>query len=142
MALPGITNRFIGYILDPTNDTCAELESTKIENVKGDDVTSSDFPQDVFDRDLCIFQDEGSRRGTSNAHLMLLRTRGNSGEIALNNETAKFLTIHFCKSDEDMSKAGIGDPHLRAVENVVFAIRAQDGCRFGRQGVGARLSLS
>ena len=54
----------------------------------------------------------------------------------LDDEGAELAAVHLGEDDEDIGEAGVGDPHLGAVQHPVVAV--QHGGGLGAQGVAAR----
>ena len=53
-------NGFIGNVLNPADGARAQFEPAKIEAVESDNMTSPDFSQNVLNRNLRVFQNDGS----------------------------------------------------------------------------------
>ncbi len=58
---------------------------------------------------------------------MLLGTDRKSGKISFDQKRRELLAINFRENCKQVGKAGVGDPHLFAVQNVVLAIRGKHG---------------
>src|SRR5580692_8186150 len=106
----------------PTHTHGAQLEAANVQDVEGDDVPLANFAEHVFGRNFAVVQNDGAGRRSADAHLVLFRADGKSGEGFLDQERREFFAINFGKDGKQIREAGVGDPHLLAVENVMLAV--------------------
>ncbi len=121
----------------PTHAHGAQLEAADVENVEGDDVPLADFAEHVFDRNLAVVQNDGAGGRPANAHLVLFRADGKSRESFLDQKRGELFAVDFGEDGEQVGEAGVGDPHLLAVENVMLAVWRKLGAGAAIQCVGA-----
>ena len=105
-----------------THAHCAQLEASNIQNVEGDDVAFADFAQQIFRGHLAVVQNDGASRGAANAQLARLATDGEARKISFHQERSELFSVDLGKDREQVGEAGVGNPHLFAVENVVLAV--------------------
>ena len=115
----------------------AGLEAADVQDVEGDDVALADFAEHVFDRHLAVVEDDGAGRRSANAHLVFFGANGEAGKSLFNQERGELFTIDLGEDGEQVGETGIGDPHLFAVEDVVFTIGRNLGSGTAVQSVRA-----
>ena len=97
-----------------------------------------DVRQQIFFRDKDVVQDDFAGYRDSQAELAFDLRRGKTLHAAFENEPANDVPVFLCPYDEDVGNRRIGDPHLRALEQVAtidFA-RASDHATGVRTEVG------
>ena len=100
----------------------AKLKAPNVEDVEGDDVPLADFAENIFNRNFAIVQDDGASGRSANAHFVLFRADGESGESFLHEKCRELFSVNFGEDGEQVGESGVGDPHLFAVQNVVFSV--------------------
>ena len=65
---------------------------------------------------------ERAGRRAADAHLVLFRADGEAREVPLHQKRGELLAVHLREDGEQVGEAGVGDPHLFAVEDVVLAV--------------------
>ena len=115
----------------------AQLEAADVQNVEGDDVALADFAEQVFHRHLAIVQNQRAGGRAANAHLVLFGADGESGKVPLDQKCGELFAVDLGEDGEQVGEAGVGDPHLFAVEDVVLAVGRKLGAGAAIQGVGA-----
>ena len=97
----------------------------------------ADFPQQILHGNLAVCQNQRAGGRTANSELVFFRAGGESGRATLNQESRKLLAVDLGEHHEHVREAGVGDPHLLAVEDVVPAIGRQNRARAAVHGVGS-----
>ena len=115
-----------------------QFEAAHVENVEGDHVSLTDFAEDVLHRNLAVIEDERTGRGAANPHLVLFRAYGKARELALHDEGGELLSIHLREHNKKIGETCIGNPHLLAVQDVVFAIAGKVRLGAAIQRIGTR----
>ncbi len=82
----------------------------------------ADFAEKVFDRHLAIVENQRASGRSANAHLVFFGADGKAREISFDQERRELLAIDFCKHGKEIGEAGVRDPHLFAVQDVVLAV--------------------
>ncbi len=82
----------------------------------------ADVAQQVFRGHLAIVQDDGARRRAANAQLVLFAADGEAGKVPFHQECGELFAADLGKHGEQVSEAGVGNPHLFAVQDVVLSI--------------------
>ncbi len=95
----------------------------------------ADFTQQVFHRNLAVVEDQRAGRRSADAHLVFFRADRKSGEGFFDQKRAELFAIHFSEHGKEVGKAGVGDPHLFAVEDVVLAVGRELGASAAVQRV-------
>src|SRR5690606_26214936 len=73
---------------------------------------------------------------------MFFGIHGDAAKPALYNKRGKVLVaVDFCKYDEYIGKATIGDPHLLPVEEVMCSLGIKFSAGSARIGIGPRIGL-
>jgi len=121
-ALLGVLNRFGEHGLRTADAGGAELEAPEVEDVEGDDVAAADLAQNVLHRDLDVVEEDGRGRASVDAHLALFGAGLDAVEGALDEEGGELLPVDLGEDGVDVGPAAVRDPHLLAVEDVVFFI--------------------
>src|SRR5262249_27034306 len=137
MTLFRIFGRYSDQPLCTGNRADPKFEPADVENVEGNLMALAYFAQDVLDRHLRILKIDRAGRRSVEPHLVLLRGNRYAGKRPLHDEPGELVAIHLRKNDEDVGKAGVSDPHLLTVQDVVLAIRAQLCGSLRRERVGA-----
>ena len=75
LSLVRVPDRFRECELRSAGHGRAEFEAADVENVKGDLRAVADVADQIVYRNLCIREDQRSRRRRLDAHLMLLASR-------------------------------------------------------------------
>ena len=125
----------------PAGDAGAQLEPPDVQHVEGDLVPLADLAQHVLHGNLRILEDERGRGGALDPHLLLLGAGGDAGEGALHEERREVLAVDLGEDGVEVGEAAVGDELLRAVQDVVFAVRGQRGDRAASQRVAAGFGL-
>ncbi len=141
LPLLGVSNGVVERDASAAHAHGAQLEAADVENIEGDDVALADFAQQIFDRNLAVIENDGAGGRAANAHLVLFGAHRKSGESLFHQERGKFLAINFRKHGEQVGEAGVGDPHLFAVEDVVLAIGRKRGAGATVERIGPRRSF-
>ena len=115
----------------------AQLEAANVENVEGDVVALADFAQQILNRHLAVGEHQRAGGGAANTQLVLFRADGEPGSSLLDQERSELFSVDFDEDGEQVGKAGIADPHLLAVENVMRAVRRERGAGTNVHGVRA-----
>jgi hypothetical protein len=89
-----------------------------------------------------IIEIDGRSRAAFDAHLPFFGTGLDAWIFALDQKGRELLAADFREDGVQISSAAVGDPHLLAIEDVVFAVRTQIGAGLGGQGVGAGLRFA
>ncbi len=100
----------------------------------------SDRPKDVFDRHLHVVEHQRRRRRSVETEFDFVAAAGDA-HAALDEEGGEFVAVNFRENREEIGEAAVGDPHLRAVQQVVTAVGCErrGGPRSERVGSGLRL---
>src|SRR5579863_6700073 len=106
----------------PPDRASAQFQAPNVENVEGDLVAFVNLAEQVLDWNLHIFKVDLPRRGAFDSHLALFRAGGDARPVGFYDEGRGLLAADTSKGDHDVGKASVGDPLLRAVEDVVRAI--------------------
>ena len=62
------------------------------------------------------------------AHLVFFFAAGQPAKRALDNERAEMLAVDFCKNNEDVGKAPVGNPHFLAVQHEAAVALPRGSC--------------
>jgi len=81
--------------------------TTRIQDVEGHDVPAADFVQQVFFRQLAIFQENRRCRAAVDAHFVLFVAGLESGEGALDDEGGEFLAVNLRENDVNIGEAAL-----------------------------------
>ncbi len=87
----------------------------------------ADFAQQIFHRNFAVVEDDGTGGRSADAHLVFFTTDRESRESFLDQESGELFAVDFGKDSEQIGEAGVGDPHLFAVQGVVFAVLRELG---------------
>ena len=98
----------------------------------------ADFAQQVFHRDLAVVEDQRAGRRAADAHLVFFRADRESRKSSFDQECTELFAVHFGKDGEQIGKAGVGDPHLFAIQDVVLAVGRKLGACPAVQRIGTR----
>ncbi|MNJ49112.1 hypothetical protein D3C77_443280 [compost metagenome] len=113
--LGGIMYRILGC----TYTSGGQLEATNVQNVKSDQMTFTDFPQQLISRHLYILQNKRTGRGALNAHLFLFRSNTDALHTAFDDKCTEFLAVYLGIYNENVCKSGIRYKLLRSIQHIV-----------------------
>ncbi len=94
-------------------------------------------PSRFSERHLAVVEDDGTSRRPANAQLVFFAPDGEAGKSLFHQECRKFFAVDLGKNGEQVREAGIGDPHLFAVKDVVVAVGGKLSAGAAVQGIGA-----
>ena len=115
-----------------------QLEPPHVERAERDQVAFPDLAEQVFDRDVHVFERERGHGRAVLAQKSLVRADGQPVAVRVHDESREVLTVHFGEEDEDVRPCGVGDPLLAPVHHVVCTLVVQHRPRRDVHGVRSR----
>jgi len=110
----GVTSGFGERRLGAAAAHRRQLEAAVVQDVERDFRALADFAEQIVRRHLCVVQQQGRRRRTVQAELVLFLAVAHPGKRALDDERGELLAVDFGKDDEQIGETAVGDPHLLA----------------------------
>src|SRR6185369_5632722 len=127
LALLGVANSIFERDARTANAHGAKLEASDVQNVEGDDVSLADFAKQIFCGNLTVCEDERARGRSSDTHLVFFGADREARKSFFNQKCGELFAVDFREDGEKVGKAGIGDPHLFAIQDVVLAVGRECG---------------
>src|SRR5256714_9569709 len=97
--------------------------------------------QQILYGNLRIFKNDLASRGAFDAHFALFRAGGNARPAGLDDESGGTLIAETREDDEDIGEARVGNPLLRTIQDVVFAVRGEFGAGGQAHCIGTNTRL-
>ncbi|MNS97492.1 hypothetical protein D3C72_1318260 [compost metagenome] len=123
-------------ILGSAYTSSCKLEASDVQDVKGNEVAFTNFPQQIPCGDFHIFKDQWTGRRAFNPHLLLFRPDADPIHLPFHNKSTEVLAVHLGIYNEHIRKAGIRNELLAAVQNIIFTVITKCGCCLRAQRVG------
>ena len=142
LALRSILRGHAQGVLGGAHRAGSQPEAAEVEDVKRDIGAFAHFPQNVFHWHLHLLQNDAARGGGFDPQLVFLPARGEAGKSAFDQKSRDVLAVHFGEDGEQVRPTGVGDPHLGAVEHVMFSVRRKRGLGAHAERVGAGAGLA
>src|SRR5208282_2323332 len=102
-----------------------QFQPSDVQDVECDHVSTANLSQHVFHRHRNVVQIHGSGGTAGDAHLVFFRPAAHTGKIPLDQKCGELFSADFGKHGEQIGRAAVGDPHLLAIQHVVFSIRRE-----------------
>ena len=116
-----------------------QLQATEIQNIERNNMTASDFAEQVFNGNFHVVEEHRGGGAAANTHLLFFVARVDAGEFTLDEEGRELLSADLGKYSVESRFAAVGDPHLLTVQHVVGAVFGEIRTRLRRQRIGPGL---
>lgn len=143
-ALKRVRDHLVKHALRETDHLSADTDAALVENLNGDLVALALLADEVLGRHLDLVKVDGARARGADTELTLLlanldahvfsHSKGRDTLVALRR-------VALGKDNEEVSLTTVGDPHLRAVDDVVLAVVSLLYRRLHRKRIRARRRL-
>ena len=98
-------------------------------------MTFANFAEQIVRRHFAVIENQRTGGRAADTHLVFFSADRKPRERTLHQEGGEFLAIYLREDCEQVGEAGVRDPHLLAVEDVVLAIGRKRGARAAVQRV-------
>ena len=135
LALPGVLQASREHVFRGPDHGRTQFQPPHVQDVERDHVPAPDFSQNVFHRHRNIVKVHRRSGAAGDAHLVFFRPAAHAGKIPLDQKCGELLSPDLGKHREQVGRAPVGDPHLLAIQHVVFSIGSKVGSCPRRQSI-------
>ena len=137
LPLLGILQRNREHVFRGSDRGGTQFQASDIQDVECDHVSTANFAEHIFHWHRNVIEIHGRGGTAGDAHLVLFRAAAHSGKVSLDQKRSELFSSNLGKYREQIGRPAVGDPHLLAVQDVVFSVRREVGAGSCGQSIGA-----
>src|SRR5690606_31941475 len=99
-----------------------EFQSSYVQYIEGDNVSTANFPEHIFNRHFTILKIELNSRGTFNPHLMFFPPLRKSFHTFFYDKGCEFIPIYFSKYSKNVGETTVGNPAFLSIQQIIFPV--------------------